>query len=65
MYSLIRDDESDHLQNYIQQKSVEGVAQFNFEGIDYDEEVLQLTEDKTITTSILNPILLAVNYRSL
>jgi hypothetical protein len=40
MYSLIRDDEVDHLQNYIQQKNIEGVAQYNFEGIDYDEEVL-------------------------
>jgi hypothetical protein len=44
---------------------IEGIVQQYFDFSEEDEEVLNLADDRKVTVSILNPILLAVKYRSL
>lgn len=61
---LIRDNEFDHLKNLIEGQSIQGISQVQFDLYQEDEEVLRLADDTTVTLSVLNPILLAIKYKS-
>ena len=41
-----------------------GVAHLRFDFVEHDEDVLHLAADERITVSQLNPILLAIKYKS-
>lgn len=64
MYNLIRDNEVDHLAELINEQEIRGIAQIVFDFFQEDEEVLNLADDSKVTVSILNPILLAIKYKS-
>lgn len=61
---LIRDNEFDHLKNLLEGAQFPGISQIQFDLYPEDEEVLRLADDSTVTLSILNPILLAIKYKS-
>jgi hypothetical protein len=66
VYNLIKDNEIDHLDELLRGYPYysSGVAQIAFDFYQEDEEVLTLADDSKITVSVLNPVLLALKYRS-
>jgi hypothetical protein len=64
IYNLIKDNEIDHLKAMIDGSGASGIAHLRFDFVEYDEEVLRLADDQTINVSELNPILLAIKYKS-
>jgi hypothetical protein len=64
MFNLIKDNEVDHLRAMIEGANAYGAAHLKFDYVEYDEEALQLAGDERVTVSQLNPILLAIKYRS-
>lgn len=66
VYNLIRDNEVDHLAELLKQYPFysAGVAQIVFDFFQEDEEVLTLADESKVTVSVLNPVLLALKYRS-
>lgn len=64
VFSLIKDNEVDHLRAMIEGSAVSGIAHLKFSYVDYDEDVINLTDDQRITVSQINPILLAARYKS-
>lgn len=64
LYELIKDNDFDKLRTFIESNYVRGIAHIFFDFFEEDEEVLNLADDKKITVSFLNPILLAIKYQS-
>lgn len=64
IFNLIKDDEIGHLRSLVEQSGTPGIAHLNFSYVEYDEGVLNLAGDERITVSQLNPILLAIKYKS-
>ena len=64
LYDLIRDNNFDKLKTFIESNDVRGIAHIFFDFFEEDEEVMNLADDKKITVSFLNPILLAIKYRA-
>lgn len=65
IYSLIREDEFEKLQLATSTGEIEGIGHLLFDNIEEDEEALSLYDDGRVTTASLNPILLAINFRSI
>lgn len=51
MFSLIKDNEVDHLRAMIEGSGTAGIAHLRFDFVEYDEDVLQLASDERITVS--------------
>ncbi len=64
MYNLIKDNEVDHLRELIYGYGIQGIGHLVFDFFPEDEEVLTLSDDSKVTLSVLNPILLAIKYKS-
>lgn len=64
VYNLIRDNEVDHLRELFSSYDARGIAHLYFDFFQDDEEVLTLADDSKITVSMLNPILMAIKYKS-
>jgi hypothetical protein len=64
IYNYIRLNEIDHLRELILNASITGLAHLRFNFFEDDEEVMVLADDRRITMSYLNPILLAVKCKS-
>ena len=63
MYNLIREGEVDKLEMAFSRDNFDGIGHVNFNGIEEEEEILNLSDDTQVTSSMLNPILLALNYK--
>ena len=64
IYKDITLNKIDHLRELIQNSSITGLAHLRFNFFDDDEDILTLSDDKRITMSSMNPILLAVKCKS-
>lgn len=64
IFGLIKDNEIDHLKALIDQSGIAGVSYIRFSYVNFNENALTLADGTSIDVTELNPILLAIKYRS-